>query len=160
MSPDMSNVMRPPTIAELFPGIETVMPNAAAVAMILADAKHLPGDVTFAFGAYVGDSPRDVVYESMGNIDPRVKGFLSAVMIGAEACALLVAAMRRGEISAGALGPRLHDALRRWLVSRRFENLYCGGKRGTLGNTTSIYGGKLCRTCGERLNHTLTCPEW
>ena len=166
MSPDMSDVMRPPTIAELFPGIEALMPNEAAVAMILADAKHLPGDVTFAFGAYVGDLPRDVVREAahaelQGRAeDPRVKMYVDRVVAGDAVCRGLMLALRAGELSIGALPASMNAELRRWLLAQRFENLWCGGRRGAIGTMTSLFGKEPCRTCLSHFNHTLTCPEW
>lgn len=160
--PNMDDVMRPPTVAELFPGIENQMPGAASAAAILAEARNLPGDVTFAFGAYVGDSPRDVIHEATHSrlSDPRVTMYVDRVVVGSEICASLVRALRAGELSLGVLPASMNSTLRLWLVRLRFENLWCAGRRGAIGTMPSIYGGEPCRTCGEKLNHTLTCPEW
>jgi hypothetical protein len=156
----MSKVSRLPTIAELFPGIEAGMPDAASVAAILAEARNMPGDV-YCAGGYEGDTPRDVVHEATrGRLsDHRVTLYVDRVVAGDEVCRDLILAMRRGEVSPGVLPAALHPMLRRWLLVRRFENLYCGAKRGALGTMTAIYG-EPCRTCGETLNHTPTCPEW
>ena len=162
MSPDMSDVMRPPTIAELFPGIETQMPDAAAVAAVLVEARNLSSDVTFAFGAYVGDLPRDIVREATygKTEDPRVRMYVNRIVAGDDVCRVLMLALRRGELSLGVLPFDTNTRLRRWLVAQRYENLWCAGRRSALGTMTARYGSEPCRTCGEMLNHTLTCPEW
>lgn len=161
MTPNMDDVMRPPTVAELFPGIEGVMPNEAAAKMILAESRRLHSDVWCA-GGYEGDSPRDVVREATHDVvsDPRVKMYVDRVVAGDAVCASLVRALRSGELSLGVLPASMNPELRRWLLAQRFENLWCAGRRGTIGNMTARYGAEACRTCGEMLNHTLTCPEW
>lgn len=157
----MSKVSRLPTIVELFPGIEAGMPDAASVAAILAEARNMPGDV-YCAGGYEGDTPRDVVHEATHSrlSDPRVTMYVDRVVAGDAVCASLVRALRSGELSLGVLPASMNPELRRWLLAQRFENLWCAGRRGAIGTMTSIYGGEPCRTCGEKLNHTLTCPEW